>query len=323
VHQAGGIQAVSRKLAGPSTVILDGATGTELQRRGVPMDSGAWCALATASHPGVLRAVHEDYIRAGADIVTANTFATARHLLEHAGVGDRAAELFRRSVAIAREAVARTAAEVARPVAVAGSISTMRPVAAGTDQRDHTVDLAAIPWAANLREAADRLAEAGADLLLLEMICDLDHGMLALEAALATGLPVWVGLSARRRGGAGPLMSYRDDGPPFADLVRHYAAQPIGALGVMHTSLPDTEEALPLLLGRSTLPVMAYPEAGHFRAPDWQFVQVEPAAFAATARTWAAAGVRVVGGCCGLGPEHIAALAADALAGRRGPPVGG
>ena len=205
--------------------------------------------------------IHEDYIRAGADIVTANTFASARHLLERAGIGERTAELQRLAVRLAREAVARTADEAGRPVAVAGSLSTMRPVAKGTDQRDRTVELASIPWAANLREAAELQAEAGVDLLLLEMICDLEHGGMAVEAARATGLPVWVGLSAERRG-PGPLMSFRDGGPPFADLIQHYAAQPIDALGVMHTSLPEIEEALPPLLAQAPMPVMAYPEIG-------------------------------------------------------------
>lgn len=310
---------LARKLADGDTIVLDGATGTELQKRGAPMDDGAWCAVATASHPGLLRAIHEDYIRAGADIVTANTFASARHLLERAGIGERTAELNRLAVRVAREAAARAGDEVGRGIAVAGSLSTMRPVGKGTDQRDPGVDLATIPWAANLREAAELQAEAGADLLLLEMMSDLEHGGLALKAALATGLPVWVGLSARRRDGE--LMSFRDDGPTFATLVRHYAAQPIGALGVMHTSLPDTEDALGILLDQASMPVMAYPEAGYFRSPDWQFTEVEPEALAAATCDWVRRGVRVVGGCCGLGPSHIAAVAA-AVTGSHGMATG-
>ena len=301
------MRAIQDKLATGQTIILDGATGTELQRRGAPMDDDAWCAVATASHPELLRGIHEDYIRIGADIVTANTFASARHLLERAGIGERTPELQRLAVRLAREAVERTREEIGRPVAVAGSLSTMRPVAKGTDQRDQSIDLASIPWAANLREAAELQAEAGADLLLLEMICDFEHGGMALEAARATGLPVWVGLSARRRG-PGPLMSFRDGGPPFAALVEHYAAQPIDVLGIMHTSLPEIEEALPQLLAQSPVPVMAYPELGYFRAPDWEFADVEPEAFADAATGWVDRGVRIVGGCCGLGPEHIQAL---------------
>jgi methionine synthase I (cobalamin-dependent) len=277
------------------------------------MDDDAWCAVATATHPDLLRSIHEDYVRASADIVTANTFASARHLLERAGIGERTAELQKLAVRLAREVSARARDEVGRAVAVAGSLSTMRPVGKGTDQRDLSVDVATIPWAANLREAAELQAEAGADLLLLEMISDLEHGGLAVEAALATGLPVWVGLSARRRDGE--LMSFRDDGPSFATLVRHYAAQPIDALGVMHTSLLDTEDALGILLDHASMPVMAYPESGYFRSPDWQFAEVEARALAAVAQDWVRRGVRVIGGCCGLGPAHIAAVAAAVTGG--------
>lgn len=298
------MDAIERRLTDGRVVLLDGATGTELQKRGATMSDGAWCALATASDPDLLRAIHEDYVRAGCDVITANTFASARHLMERAGHGDLTRDLLRRAVGIAREAVQRAAD---RPVAVAGSISTMRPVAKGADQRDPEVDLAAIPWAANLREAAETLAEAGADLLLLEMISDIEHGMLALEAARATGLPVWLGLSAKRR--EGTLVSYRDDGPAFRVLADHWTKQPVQALGMMHTSLSDMGEALDLLLDQSEAPVMAYPEAGYFRSPDWTFAEVDPETFAGTAAGWAQRGVRILGGCCGLGPSHIAALA--------------
>ncbi|MFO1046577.1 MAG: homocysteine S-methyltransferase family protein [Geminicoccaceae bacterium] len=297
------MRAIEGRLSAGGVVLLDGATGTELQRRGAAMSDGAWCALATASRPDLLRAIHEDYIRAGADVITANTFASARHLMERAGHGELTVELLRRAVRLAREAVDATAG---RPVAVAGSISTMRPVGKGTDQRALDIDLAAIPWADNLKEVAETLAEAGADLLLLEMISDVDYGMLALEAARGTGLPIWVGLSAKRQDGR--LVSYRDDGPSFQELADHWARQPVEAVGIMHTAVPEIDEALDLLLARTTLPVMAYPEAGYFRSPDWNFVEVEPEAFAEAAMGWAGRGARILGGCCGLGPEHIAAL---------------
>ena len=129
--------AIARKLADGDTIILDGATGTELQKRGAPMDDGAWCAVATASHPELLRAIHEDYVRAGADIVTANTFASARHLLERAGIGERTAELQPTGgAARARGGDAGRRRGRARRSPSPGSLSTMRPVGKGTDQRD-------------------------------------------------------------------------------------------------------------------------------------------------------------------------------------------
>lgn len=296
------------RLAAGRTVILDGGTGTELQRRGAPMDDAAWCAVATLTHGDLLRQIHEDYIRAGAEIVTTNSFAAARHMLEAAGHGERTPEFYRRSAEIAREAASQGGAAVGREIVVAGSISTMRPIRKGSDRRDPEVVLRPAQLAGNFREAAETLAEAGVDLLLLEMICDLDRGMLALEAALGTGLPVWVGMSALRNA-EGELWSFHEDGPAFRTLVEHYSRQPVGALGVMHSSLPDTEAALPLLLAAARVPVMVYPESGYFRSPDWEFVHVDPDAFAEAGRQWVAQGARIVGGCCGLGPEHIEALA--------------
>ena len=73
------------KLARGETIILDGGTGTDIQRRGVPMSSSTWCAEANVTHPEVVREVHEDYIKAGADIIIANTFATSRPALQRAG----------------------------------------------------------------------------------------------------------------------------------------------------------------------------------------------------------------------------------------------
>ena len=298
---------LAAKLGEGEVVLLDGATGTELQRRGVPMDGEAWCALATLTHPDVLRAVHEDYVRQGCDVVTANTFANARHMMARAGREGDTRLAYRRAVEIAREARERLGAG---HVAVAGSISTMRPVLKGADRRDPA---AAVPLAearANLREAADTLAEAGADLLLLEMIGDLDWGGAALEAAVATGLPVWVGTSVRR-GEHGEIASFHPGGPSFPDLVRGLSDLGPQAMGVMHCAIPDTGPALDALRAVWDGPVLAYPEVGWFEMPDWRFVEIEPAAFAEAALGWIGQGTRIVGGCCGLGPMHIQALAAQ------------
>ena len=100
------MEALLKRIDNGDVIILDGATATELDRRGVPMDSVAWSAGALETHPDVVRQVHEDYIRAGADIVTTNTFSSARHVLELAGMGDLVVKLNRRAAALAKEAVA-------------------------------------------------------------------------------------------------------------------------------------------------------------------------------------------------------------------------
>src|SRR3712207_2755816 len=103
------MSALQQRLDRGEVVILDGAMGTELERRGVPMDTVAWDAAALFTHPDTVREVHEDYIRAGADVIITNTFATARHVLEPAGMGERFRELNTRAVALAKEAREKSA----------------------------------------------------------------------------------------------------------------------------------------------------------------------------------------------------------------------
>ena len=123
---------IKAKLDNGELVILDGGTGTDIQRRGVKMDSDVWCAEANRTHPEVVRAVHDDYIKVGAEVITANTYASAPLMFNAHG---RDADLIETDTIAMR--VAREAADAAdRPVCVAGSISVMRPIAKGTDDFD-------------------------------------------------------------------------------------------------------------------------------------------------------------------------------------------
>ena len=85
-------------------IVLDGAIGTELQGMGVPMDPAAWCGPGNYTHPSTVRQMHERYIRAGADIITTNTFNTLRPALEASGYGEMVREINTRSVDAALEA---------------------------------------------------------------------------------------------------------------------------------------------------------------------------------------------------------------------------
>jgi len=73
-----------KRLEAGEIILLDGVTGTELEHRGATMSGGAWCALATQTAPDILLTIHKDYIRAGSDVITANFFSNARHMLEQA-----------------------------------------------------------------------------------------------------------------------------------------------------------------------------------------------------------------------------------------------
>jgi S-methylmethionine-dependent homocysteine/selenocysteine methylase len=167
-----------QRLDGGEVVVLDGAMGTELERRGVPMDDAAWSAAALITHPDTVREVHEDYIRAGADVIITNTFATARHVLEPADMGEQFRELNTRAVTLAKQA-RENAAD--RPVFIAGSISTF------TARYDYSYEPRAEKARANYREQAEVLAESGVDVIALEMMRDLEQTTYALEAAVDTG----------------------------------------------------------------------------------------------------------------------------------------
>ena len=282
------------------TIILDGAMGTELERRGVPMDNAAWSATAIVTHPDVVREAHEDYIRAGADIITTNSFATARHMLEAASLGDRTREINARSVSLALEA--RERADVDWPVSIAGSISTM--IANNDPQKMPPEERAE----ANYREQAEALAEAGAELLILEMMQDIEHTSMALRAAVATGLPTWVGFSCRSADAGAPVMLLNNEDTMERALE---LVMPLGGslVAVMHTLTENTAPALEVVEQHWRGSTGAYAHTGRFRMPNWQFQQViPPEDYLAEAQRWVAMGTQLIGGCCGIGPEYIALL---------------
>lgn len=288
---------LERRIEDGEVIILDGATGTELEKRGVPMDDAAWCAAALATHPDVVRGVHEDYIRAGADVIITNTFPAAKHVLEEAGLGERFRELNARAVGLAREA----RATVGEEVYIAGSISTFPA------RLDHGYDPDEKRARTNYREQAEVLAEAGVDLLALEMVRDLEQSVYAVEAARETGLPVWIGFSCKRsEDGTLVLWDGRDT---LAGAVDELAPRGGSLVSVMHTLVEDTPAALRVVRERWDGPLGAYPHSGKFVMPNWQFIDmISPEDFVREARGWVELGARVVGGCCGIGPEHIREL---------------
>ena len=298
------IEHLNARLASGDVVVIDGATGTELEARGVPMDDAAWCGVANLEYAEVAREIHADYIRAGARVVIANTFSTDRLRLGDAGIADRVEEVNRKAVGAALDA----RAAVDRPeVVVAGSLS--RAAAFTIDGAARHIDRATLTEVYS--EQARLLADAGVDLIALEMISALDHGEPALEAARSVGLPIWLGMSAERTAD-GRLECWQGHGLLFDDLVQGLAAPDLAALMVMHTDVADIDDALEAVFRHWDGPVGVYPHVGAFVPPSWQFDErFTPADLVVHSRRWVERGVRIVGGCCGLGPSYIEALAAE------------
>lgn len=299
-------QRLLRRLGAGEVVVLDGATGTELQRRGVPMDAAAWCGPAALEHQAELTRIHADYIAAGAEVITANTFASSRLMLSAAGFADRVEEINRRAVEAALRA--RDEAPGGAQVVVAGSLSHMVPMASGTAAADPRGTPPESDLAEAFAELAQILRDAGAELILLEMMYHPLRARLALEAALASGLPVWFGLSARRADDGRAVSFLSSAERPLEEIAGLIPATGVDAAGVMHTGADLIDAALEVVRGRFRGPLMAYPDSGFFEMPQWRFVDViPPARFEEFCSGWIRAGVQIVGGCCGLTVDHVRA----------------
>jgi homocysteine S-methyltransferase len=287
------------KLRRGDIVVLDGATGSELRRRGVGLSADVWSGLAARDDAILLREIHADYIRAGADVITTNTFSSSRFVLESAGL-EREFEAINQNAVNA--ALAARSAVAERPVAIAGSMSCFPPRFDPSAYPSREAERDAY------RELAALLAGAGVDLLALEMIQDIEHGALVLDAALETGLPVCLGLSVRR--GSDGVVAYDDPTQRFEPVLPPLLDRRPAVVAIMHSPIDSVGDALKALADAGWRgPLGVYPEldTGVGNMPGHA---MEPRALAAAAAGWVDCGVRLLGGCCGSQPAHIAALAA-------------
>ena len=311
---------LDNKLSKQEIIILDGAIGSEIARLGGTMDSAAWCGVANKTHPEVVRRIHEEYLRAGADVVTANTFATNRHVLAGAGLADEAVSITTRAVELAREAVDKLAPH--RPIAVAGSMSNTVAWIPGTVSPDPRFFPTPAEEIENYREMAETLATAGVDLIVMEMMFDIDRASRAVAAAVETGLPVWIGTSCSllADGSVGAWNKHMEEpadrfapsdveqeSKSFGPVIEAMMSFEPQVMGIMHSTIETMGPGLKALFDRWHGPVMAYPETssqirrgvGH---------SIEPAVFAGHCRDLVQGGVQIIGGCCGTTIEHIRAM---------------
>ena len=308
---------LDNKLNKQEVIILDGAIGSEIARQGAVMDSSAWCGVANKTYPDVVRRVHEEYIRAGADVVTANTFATNRQVLIGAGLADETVSITTRAVELAREAVNNVSPN--RPIAIAGSMSTNVAWTPGSFSLDPRFFPTPAEESDNYREIAETLANAGVDLILMEMMFDVDRASRAVKAAVETGLPVWIGTSCSLlpNGGAGAWNKHieepahmlvpnqiKQDTKPFAPLIEAMMSFEPQVMGIMHSTVDTMDEGLKALFEHWRGPVMAYPETSS-QVRRGVSAALEPDVFAAHCGDWVGRGVQIIGGCCGTTPEHI------------------
>jgi len=273
-------------------IVADGAMGTMLQAAGLPAGTSPEGWLL--ENPDAVRQVHETYVEAGAELILTCTFGGTRARLARTGLAERVAEVNRRAVEIARQA-AGSRAYVAGDVGPLGEF--LAPL--GKISYAQAVEMFA--------EQAAALAEAGVDVLYVETMSDLNEVRAAVEGARQTGpgVPIFATLSFDHHGRTN--MGVRPE----------QAAETLAALGVealganCGTTLEMTEGAIAKM--HETLPqalLIAKPNAGKPHTVRREVVyDATPEDMAAYARRFVALGVRVIGGCCGSTPAHIAAIA--------------
>jgi S-methylmethionine-dependent homocysteine/selenocysteine methylase len=298
---------ISARLSRGDVVILDGGTGSTIEAHGVEMDPAAWGALANIDHPDVVREVHEAFIVAGADVVLANTFSAARPALAAAGRADDVVEINRLGV---RAAQAARDAFPDRTVIVGGSISSYPASSFLADRLPRFTPPTTQALCDAYAEQVDAQVSEGADMLVLEMMNSPSYGEIALNVARGAEVPVWLGVSPVQRdeGTIGAVSDGPEDGLTLDDLLAALVGSELSVVGLMHCEASVVEPALDVLRAHWDGSVMVYPEVGTWRPPSWQPGELTPEEFLGLCQRWVDRGVQLVGGCCGIGPDHIAAL---------------
>jgi S-methylmethionine-dependent homocysteine/selenocysteine methylase len=285
--------------------LLDGATATELQRRGVRVAAPWWTnqALRSARELAILARIHTEFIAAGASVITANTFRTGRRSLAGAGIDESAASAYA-AAALTAARDARLNAGPSGHAVIAASVAPIADCYRPDQVPDDAVLRAEHGW------HTTQLARHGAELLLAETMNCVREALIALSAGKRTGLPVWVSFVC---GPDGRLLSGEDAGA----AARAVAADGADAVLVNCTSLAGCAAALADIRdGHLGIPLGCYPNIeDRSGVPAQQHVDrylapaLDPAEMAHAVSTMAADyQLSFVGGCCGTSPRHIAAI---------------
>ncbi len=283
-------------------LLLDGSMGQEIVNRGGKGGYGEWAVAALYEDPALVRQIHCDYIRAGADVITTNTYGTTRMRLRHVGMEERFEQLVGTAGQLALQARADCAAANVR---IAASLPPLEA------SYINEFALSFEQTVAQFAELID-LLDAYVDIYLGETLSTSFEARAFLQAASGRGKPIWLSLTLRDHG----VSDLRGGESLAAALgeIRDFAPDAL----LVNCCTPDSIEAALPALQASGLAFGAYAN-GFVEIPDhWAErggvaqlrtrEDLTPERYAEEARKWIAAGAGIVGGCCEVGPAHIARL---------------
>ncbi len=293
---------IKQRLDQGKIIILDGGIGAELEKNGANMDKDLWCGKCSVDNPELVKKVHENYIDAGADVITTNTYGTTPISMKHYGYDNLIEEYNKKSVQIAKDASKN------KNVAVAGSVSTFGSF--------YKLGLKAmIP---GFKEQIKILSEEGVDLIILEaMSSQADIVETIIECSSNINLPVWLSISCVMEDKNKKVMlGYNDTVDSdthiyesFEVAIKNFSKLHKGPILIAHSDINVTGHAVKTAKNNFNGVLGVYPNRGYYEKPHWKFVDnMSPEDYLNEARSWVENGVKIIGGCCGVGVEEIKAI---------------
>jgi homocysteine S-methyltransferase len=283
-------------------VVSDGGLATELEQRGHDLSDALWSARLLVDTPQEITAAHLAFYRAGASVATTASYQASFDGFEAHGIGHaEAARLMRRSVKLADAARAELADD-GRPRWVAASVGPYGAAMPGQSEYRGRYGLTVAELTAWHRPRLEVLADAGADVLALETVPDVDEGKALMAAVAGLGVPAWLTYNIdgdRTRAG----QSLAEAFAVAADVPE------IVAVGVNCCKPADVSAAIAIARNVTDKPIIVYPNSGEGWNADRRTWVGAPQYSAKLAREWVASGARIIGGCCRVLPVNIEELA--------------
>ena len=295
---------INEKLDNGKLVILDGAMGSELEKSGAKMDKNLWCGTCSVEFPELVTKVHEDYIKAGADVITTNTYACTPISMKNYGLEKSIEEFNQKSVQVAKKAIKNSK----KDIALAGSVS-----ASGSFYK-----LGIKAMIPGFKEQIKILKEEGVDLIILEaMSSQADIVQAMIECSYKINIPVWLSISCVIDDKTNKVMlGYNDtvDSPPevyenFEISLNRFSKLHKGPILIAHSDIDVTGKALDIAKENLNGILGVYPNTGYYEKPHWKFADdITSNDYLEYAKSWLKNGAQIIGGCCGLGVEEIKAI---------------
>ena len=313
---------IKDRLQSGEVLILDGAIGTELENHGIPQLHDASWAECLETHPQIVQKVHDDYIQAGADIITTNTYSTGPNVLRKIKQADNIRNWNRSAVDLARRA--RDSALDTREIYIAGSVSAF-----GNGAMHYEGIKDGIKWGesdpsilkSNFIEQTEILVEAGVDFVLLELLgARLEDIQMVIETTSNCEIPVCLSLSGIVFPDEDTIWLQTTDGSSglarsqvFKEAIDVVSKQDLLALLAHHLEIDLVSKAIEEIKSRWQGTTGVYPNrTGHWDGKRWIFVEdVTPQIYANLAKQWISQGAQIIGGCCGVTPDHISAVSRE------------